>query len=158
MFRFSTVLSDCVKRISLPASRENLIKMSEALRKYFGEDILAYVVEKDAVGDDSDIVAIDGIRRLQDLAALEPIPYFKLIAITAPPEVRFKRLTGRGEHENETEMTWEQFMKEEQASTEVTIPPVLARATETVDNSGDLASLQAQLDALMAKYDKQPKV
>jgi dephospho-CoA kinase len=151
-YRFSTVLSDMVKRIYQPMNRENLIKMSEALRHYFGEDILAYVVEKDVTGDAGEMVVIDGVRRFQDLAALEPLPYFKLIAITAPPEVRFQRLKARGERANEKDMTWEQFQAEEQAPTETTIPPVMQRAAVTIDNSGDVESLKAQLDSMLEKF------
>lgn len=158
MFRFSTVLSDILKRLSLPISRENLITLSETLRHGFGEDILAHVVESDALSDAADIVVIDGVRRINDLSGLEPLSQFKLVAIDAPPEIRYRRLMNRGERAGEKDMTWEQFLAEERAPTEVTIPPVMERAVYRMDNSGDLDALLKQLDAMMVELGAKPKV
>ncbi|MDQ7815163.1 MAG: AAA family ATPase [Patescibacteria group bacterium] len=158
MFRFSTVLSDIIKRLSLPVNRENLIKLSEILRHGFGEDILAHVVESDALSDSSDVVVIDGVRRINDLSGLEPLSQFKLVAIDAPPEIRYRRLINRGERAGEKDMTWEQFQAEEKAPTEVTIQPVMERAAYKINNSGDLDALFAQLDKMMAELRAQPRV
>lgn len=158
MFRFSTALSDILKRLSLPVSRENLITLSEILRHGFGEDILAHVVESDALSDSSDVVVIDGVRRIDDLSGLEPLSQFRLVAIDAPPEIRYKRLINRGERAGEKDMTWEQFLTEEKAPTEVTIPPVMERATYKIDNSGDINTLHIQLDAMMSELSVTPKV
>lgn len=151
IFRFSTVLSDILKRLNLKQTRENMIDLSEILRKQFGEDVLAYAIENDAIHADSEIVVVDGVRRLDDLAALEPLPYFKLIAITAPPELRYTRMMSRGEKSGETTMSWETFQQQEQAPTEITIPAVAARAWKTIDNSGTTEELIGQLDDLMVK-------
>ena len=157
MFRFSAVLSDILKRLAIESSRENLVKLSEMLRQAFGEDVLAYAVENDAVSCPSDLVVIDGIRRIQDLAALEPLPQFKLVEISAPAKIRFERMKSRGEKSGENSMDWGEFSAQEQAPTEVTIPAVAARAWKAIDNSGSLADLEKQLSDMMRELGVEPK-
>ena len=149
LFRFSAILNDILGRLSLPQDRNHFIKLSEALRETFGEDVLAYAIERDAVNSKSDIIVIDGIRRPEDIVALEPLPQFKLIEIAAKPEIRFARMQGRGEKHGETERSYEEFLAEEQRSTEVTIPLVAKRAWKTLENDGTVAELETALDVLM---------
>lgn len=149
LYRFSAVLGDVLDRIAIDRTRDNLIKLSEALRKTFGEDVLAYAVEREAATSDADIVVVDGIRRIEDIIALEPLPQFKLVEIAAPAKTRFERMKGRGEKEGENRMTLEEFATQEQAPTEATIPLVAARAWKAVDNGDTREDLEHQIDAMM---------
>ncbi len=149
LFRFSSILSDVLTRLSLENSRDNLIKMSESLRKNFGEDILAYAIEADATSSQADIVVVDGIRRIEDIVALEPLPQFKLIEISAPAKVRYERMKGRGEKTGESDMSWENFAEQEQASTEITIPVVAARAWKAINNDDTAQELTKKIAAAM---------
>jgi dephospho-CoA kinase len=150
LFRFSAVLGDILDRVAVERSRENLIKISEALRNSFGEDVLAYAIEKDAASTDADIVVIDGIRRLEDIVALEPLEQFTLVSVHAPAELRFQRVQGRSEKPGESGVSFEDFLKvEETAPTEVTIPMVEDRAMITINNDGSLEQLQDQISTLM---------
>lgn len=155
-FRFSAILGDILNRLSREKTREHLIAISEALRKTFGEDALSYAISRDVLASTSSIVIVDGIRRIEDIAALEPLPIFHLIAITAPDNIRYERMKGRGEKEGESSMTWEQFLADEKASTEVTIPSVVSRAWKTIDNSGTPQDLETQLIQILAQLDIQP--
>ncbi len=157
LFRFSAILGDILKRLAIEKSRDHLITLSESLRNGFGEDVLAYAIENDALSATSDLVVIDGVRRIEDLTALEPLPQFKLIEIAAPAKVRYERLTGRGEKADEMQMTWGDFAALEEASTEVTIPAVAARAWKSVDNSGTTEDLITKLDTLMSELGVGPK-
>lgn len=150
-FRFSNILGDVLKRLSLEKTRDNLIKISGALRQTFGEDILSYVLEKDAILAPEDIVVVDGIRRMEDIVALEPSPRFKLVAIDADPKLRFKRMKKRGEKAGESDMTWEQFLAEEARETEMTIPSVMARAAITLPNNGTREEFETQVRGLMSE-------
>lgn len=151
LFRFSAILGAILDRLAVEKTRENLIALSVTLRKQFGEDVLAYAMEKEALNAKSDIVVIDGIRRIEDLAALEPLPQFKLIEISAPAKVRYERMTHRGEKSGETTMTYEEFSAQEQAPTEITIPSVAARAWKAINNGGTAEELKGKIDALMAE-------
>lgn len=149
LFRFSSILGTVLDRLAIDKTRDNLIQLSEGLRKGFGEDVLAYAIEQDALNAKSDIVVIDGIRRIEDIAALEPLPHFKLVEIAAPAKVRYDRMTHRGEKSGENEMSYDEFAELEQAPTEVTIPSVAARAWKAIDNGGTAEELEAKIDAMM---------
>lgn len=146
VFRFSAILGNILDQLNVDRSRDNLIKISEAVRGAFGQDVLAYALEHQATNADADIVVVDGIRRPEDIVALEPRPEFKIINVFAPTELRFARLKNRGEKVGEAHMTWEEFMNvETKASTEITIPIVEARATVTIDNSGTMQELEQKV-------------
>lgn len=158
LFGFSGILADILKRLNIEKTRPNFQTLSLVLRQGFGEDVLAYAIENDAVNATSDLVAIEGIRRIEDLVALEPLPHFKLIALDVSPELRFERMKKRGEKAGEAEMTWEQFQAQDSAETEITIPATMARAWRTIDNSDGVEKLQTELDALMAELGISPTV
>ncbi len=158
IFRFSTVLTDILNRLAIEKTRENLIMLSETLRKKFGEDVLAYAIEKDTHTTTADRIVIDGIRRIEDLTVLEPLPQFKLVEIVTPEKTRFERITHRGEKSGEREMTYEKFSKQEQASTEIMIPSVAARAWKTIHNNGTQSELMSKIDDLMDELGMHPKI
>lgn len=148
-FKFSAYLSQALDVMALENSRDNLVKLSEALRREFGEQVLSYALAKDAVASDAPVVVVDGIRRVDDLAALEPLPNFALVAVEATPEIRFKRIAGRGEKTDEQGISYEEFMAQEQRSTEITVPTVMARASHRISNDGTVEELERAVDDLM---------
>lgn len=135
-FRFSAILGDVLDRLHLEKTRDQLINLFLCLSKQFGDDVLSHAIEHDALASPKDLVVIDGIRRIDDIVSLEPLPYFRLVAIDAPAEIRFERMKKRGEKPGENQMTWEQFMASEARETERTIPGVMARAHKTISNAG----------------------
>ncbi len=147
--RFSSFLGSMLDLLAIEKSRENMIKISNAMRAEFGEDVLSYTVEKYALSAEQDIVVVDGIRRPQDIVALEPLPQFKLIAIDVPAELRFERMKKRGEKATEADMTWEQFLNEEKAPTEVSIPRVMDRAWRSIRNDGTKEEFEAAVRQTM---------
>jgi dephospho-CoA kinase len=157
VFRFSAVLTDIVDRLSIPRSRENLTNLSEMLRKTFGEDALSYAVGRDVLASPAELVIIDGIRRIEDIAAFEPQPNFRLLEVAAPAKVRFDRMKGRGEKVGESSMDWSDFEAQERFPTELSIAAVAARAWKAIDNAGDQADLRRHLDEAMADLGLKPK-
>ncbi len=149
VFRFSAFLNDVLDLLAIPRSRTNLIKLSTCLRETFGEDALSYAVVKAATSSENPIIVVDGIRRIEDIAALEALPNFTLIEISVPEEIRFERMKNRGEKAGESTMTWEKFKADEEAPTEVTIPQVAERATVHLDNSGTPEELIEQLNKIL---------
>jgi len=147
--RFSGILGTVLEALGIEKSRENFVKLSNSLRKEYGEDALSYAVEKIALAAPEDIVVIDGIRRPEDIVALEPLPHFKLLSIDAPAELRFERMKKRGEKSTESNMTWEQFQKEENFPTEVTIPAVMERAWKTITNDDTREEFESAVHVTM---------
>lgn len=152
-FSFSTSMRDVLRRLHLEESRHNLIKVSEALRAGFGEDLFSRVIAEDAREASTNLVVIEGIRRDMDIATLSPLPNFVLVAIKVDVDVRFQRAKNRGQNSGEAEMTKQQFLAEEQRSTEITIPGVMAKATQHIKNNGSLEELKIEIEALLKRLD-----
>ncbi|MBI3495106.1 AAA family ATPase [Candidatus Berkelbacteria bacterium] len=148
--RFSAILQQLTDRIYLEPSRDHLIRMSEVIRREFGEDTLARVIMRDVENDSATIVTVDGIRRLADILYLKEVSGFVLVHIDAAPETRLARIQARGEKPDDATKTLEQFLADEQRSTEKSIDEVLAHPHVTVHNNGTREELFAQLDALIA--------
>lgn len=148
-FHFSEYLAHVLKKMNLEKSRENMIKLSVILRKEFGEDLLSHAVASDALHSEASLVLVDGIRRLDDLAAFRALPNFVLIAVNADAKLRYERMKKRGEKAGESDMTWEEFLKEEQAPTEVTIPETMTFAQHVIMNDGTIEDLHARIDEVM---------
>ena len=151
-YRFSTMLRDIAKRIYVPETRDNLVKLSEILRATFGEDVLAKTMAQDVKNDKNKVIVVEGIRRLADIAYLTKMPNFVLVEIFADPKIRHARLVKRGENADDASKTYEQFLADHRRSTELSILDVIKHAKEKVDNNGSLKDLYKQLGALLKKY------
>jgi dephospho-CoA kinase len=150
-FRFSGILSDILERLDLEKTHDNMIQMSIILRLQFGEDTLKRAMIADILKSDAQIIIIDGIRRLGDIEHLDELGNFHILNVIAPVEIRYERMTGRGEKVGENNMTYEEFKILNEAPTEVTIADVEAKAWKVIDNKGTMDELTAQLDAIMAE-------
>ena len=146
---FSDILKDILNRLHLDITRENFAPLSLMLRKTFGEDVLAKAMYHDSVDDSADIVVVQGIRRIEDMAFLKQLPNFKFIFIDADMELRFKRVCHRKEKANDDSMSFEQFKASHQYETETTIPDLRNYADFMVDNNGAYADLYQQLDEII---------
>jgi dephospho-CoA kinase len=149
---FSQILNDILTRLHLDITRENQAPLSLVLRKTFGEDILAKVMYHDSVEDASDIVVIQGIRRVEDMAFLKQLPNFKFLFINADMDVRYERVSKRREKANDGTMTFEQFEKSHQYETEQTIPDLRNYADFVLDNNGTYPELYKQVDEIVKQY------
>jgi dephospho-CoA kinase len=151
-FRFSTILRALLSRLYIAEERTSLVAMSEAVRNAFGQDILAKAMAGDAKNASAPLLVVEGIRRLADIAYLQELPEFVLVAIDADPKTRYDRLVARAENAGDREKTWEQFLADQERSTEISILPVMERAKEHIENNGTPEDLERQLDALVKKY------
>ena len=148
-FRFSTILRDVLDRLYLPQSRENMINLSTNLRENFGQDLLSKVIAQDASRAKTEIVVVDGMRRPADIKDLKEVPGFKMIAIEVDSKVRYERLVKRAENPGDTEKTYDEFLEDHKAETEITIPDLIKQADAVIDNNGSLEDLYKQLDELI---------
>lgn len=148
-FVFSSPMKDCVKRLHLPLSRENLTKFSELSRKAYGDDLYAHVIAEDCKASDAAMIVVDGVRRHTDIGTLKHLPGFHLIYVTAPVELRWQRARNRGEKAGESEMSLEQFKQEELLPTEVEIRSVGESAEFMVENSGSFDELYTSMSSIM---------
>jgi len=148
-FKFSKILRDILDRIYLLHTRDNLIKISIVIRDNFGQDILAKIISKDILEEDNNIIVIDGIRRPADIKYLKDIKGFKLIGIDADIKIRYERLKKRNENKDDKSKSWEDFLKDQKAETEIYIPELLKKSNHIINNNGNLEELYKKLDNLI---------
>lgn len=90
------------------ATRDNLIRKGNQLRKKHGADTLARHVLEQVTGNS----VIDSIRNLSEVEYLRTQEGFILLAIDAPVELRYERVKARGR--NESASTLEKFIAKEE--------------------------------------------
>jgi len=147
--KFSTPLRDILNRLYLPISRENLQSLSLDLRNRFGGDVLARVITEDAKNSASEIIVIDGVRRLEDISSLKDLPGFHLISIDADPQTRYERMKTRNENAGDAEKTFKQFIEDGEREAERQIPETMATAHYHLDNNGSQEDLYDQIDKII---------
>lgn len=147
---FSDVLADTLNIWDLEKSRENYIKLVVAMNETFGEDVLARAVKKRIGGLVGDIIVVDGMRWMADLEMIKSLNG-KIVYITADPKIRYERTKARGEKAGENQTTFEEFMKQESAPTEIDIPKIAAQADFKIDNNGSVEELKQRLQDLSLK-------
>jgi uridine kinase len=137
---FSDILRDTLKIWDITADRDNLQKMAIVMNAEtgFGDGALSRAMAYRIKNDESDVAILDGVRWLGDERMIrglndEGIKTI-LIYIEADPEVRFARLSQRN-RVGEGETTWEDFLRQEKAQTEIDIPDIGSRAEIVLKNN-----------------------
>jgi dephospho-CoA kinase len=146
-FSLSDVIRGELKKSGQPVTRNNLIRMGNELRRQFGADILARRVLEKVAGK----AVIDSIRNPQEVECLRRHEGFFLLAIDAPPELRFQRVKDRGRDESAS--TFDEFVakeREEKDGTETgqRLKACMESADILIVNDGTLDSLHQKLEAL----------
>ncbi len=147
--RFSTMLRDVLDRLHLEQSRDNLQHLSTMIRKTYGEDTLARVMAEDVKNDDSEVVVVDGVRRLDDIKYLKELPEFKLVYIDVDLATRYERIIQRDENIDDQGKTFEQFVEESKSEAELQIAGLKEFADIVIDNNGTVDELHAQVDKMI---------
>jgi|SRR6185369_2156632 len=149
-YRYSIILKDILKRLHLPYDRMSLANLAEALRAYFGENILSRTLVTDADNDlDAEIVVFDGIRKIGELEFLKTYPHFKFLFVDADIKIRYERLSKRGEKSDDLSKTMEEFMKDHEHAADNVIPKLKEHSDFVIDNNGTLEELKKQIDDVM---------
>lgn len=150
---FSQSLRDILARLYLEKNRANMQQLSQILRENFAQDILANVVAQDANKALAEIVCIDGVRRPKDLEYLRQMPNFYLAAIEADQRTRYERMLQRGQNpgESATELSFEQFQKNESAEAESLIDEVAKEAKFKINNDGSMEDLYRQIEEILSQ-------
>lgn len=156
--KFSQIVRDMLARIDTPATRENMSALSLGLRQIFGEDIFAKAIINDVNSFHSDIVIVDGVRRMEDIEFLKDLPQFALVSVDATPENRYERMKARNENPGDAEKTFEEFLQQQLLETEMTIAHVMSEAQYQITNNGTLDELHAQTDKLITDLMSRDKV
>lgn len=142
--KFSQILDQILEILDLPKSRRNEIDLGLGLRKIFGPEVLYKALLKIVKATPSKLVVINGIRMderdevVRDLNA-------KIVYITASPEIRFERYSKRQEKSDDGQMTFKEFVNQEQEATEVGIPALGTEADFKIVNETSPQELKESL-------------
>lgn len=145
-YRFSDPLRAILKIMHLEITRDNLTTISTHIREAFGQGILAHIIEREAGDSEGDIVVIDGVRRLSDIDLVKDKPNFTLWYTEADPKVRYERLHKRRENQDDSTLTFEQFLEDHSNETERFIPELKGHAEVVIENNGTLEELHSAVD------------
>lgn len=144
--RFSDILLETLNTWNLETSRENLQRLSVMMRNLFGEGTLTRATKNRIETADTDIVLLDGVRWESDLDMLRSFPQNLLVHVIRDPKKRWEGTKARNEKIGESETSFEQFLKEEQAETEQLIPKIGAKADITINNDGSTEDLNEEIE------------
>jgi dephospho-CoA kinase len=146
-YRFSDVLRDILIRIHKPITRENLQDLGLAIRKVFGDGILAQAVRKDISSDKAELIVVDGIRYLDEFDMVKSLGG-TIIFITAPETARYERVIMRATR-GEAKISLDEFKKSEEKETELLVDKLGAKADHIVENTGTIEELKNAIDAIL---------
>ncbi len=132
-------------------SRDDHQELSTFMRKQKGQDALAQAMLAKCKRAPGGWIVIDGVRRLDDLEALNAEfghEHITLVWVEASADTRYERLKKRKEKAGEQFKTRDVFDQEEQAESEVQLEVVRAACVGEIDNNGPLEALVEQVDLL----------
>lgn len=152
--RFSDPLRDILVVLDKPVSRENLQRLVTGLRMGFEEEgILNSALRKRFKNISADIVFLDGLRKPEEVNLVKELGGI-LIYITADPKLRFGRLKKRAENNDEKNMSWEQFERQENAPPEISIKTVGEKMSDfKIENNGTIEKFEKKIADFVDKID-----
>lgn len=136
------------ERRGLKADGETLRSLMVQLRRERGEAFLAKLTVEAIQRKNLRKVLIDGVRSPAEVEEFrKSFPCFKLIAVHAPQEVRFRRLTGRGRSDDPE--GWESFIKRDLRELEVGVGSAMALADRIVENLGEIEEFKVKVSRFL---------
>jgi dephospho-CoA kinase len=144
--RFSDALSKILDRLGIEKTRDRQITLSEVLRETCGEDILSRAIQIGVNTSPSPLVVVDGVRREGDITTLKEVADFHLLGVDAEAQTRYERSKKRAEKPEEANQSFEDFLKLDQRSTEITTQELMKKATIVFKNNGSFEDLYKQID------------
>lgn len=137
---FSDILRETLALWDIPPNRENLQKMAIIMNAEtgFGNGALSRAIRHRLKSDESDVTILDGVRWLGDEKMIRSLNdegiKTIIIYIEADAKIRYARLKERN-RAGESMTTWEDFLRQEKARTEVDIPDIGSRAEIALSNN-----------------------
>ena len=146
---FSEILRETLDLWNIPHGRANEQTLAIIMNAETGfkDGALSRAMEHRLLKDAEDVGVLDGIRWRGDERMIRGLAdkgiASAFIYVTATPETRYERLIARN-RSGEANTTWETFMEQEKARTEVDIPDIGSRAEIKLTNDyNDLEKFRA---------------
>jgi len=132
----------------LPLTPENLGKIMLELRAEEGVGVLAKRCLPRIKALDSQVVVIDGIRSLDEVAEYKKeYPDLRIVAVHASPKTRFERLVKRNRSDDPKD--WKTFNERDMRELSVGLGNVIATADVMAINEGTLEDFKQKVRQLL---------
>jgi|AntRauTorckE6833_2_1112554.scaffolds.fasta_scaffold124962_1 dephospho-CoA kinase len=148
-YKFSDAFRKMLDVLHIEHNRENISNLSLHIRKAFGEDVLSRALAEDIKNSSASVIAIDGMRRIEEIEELKKQKGFKLVYVEAGINNRYKRLVKRGENSGDSSKTFEEFESDHKRNADSKIKDLKSEATVIINNDGTLKDLYKQIDTLL---------
>lgn len=151
---FGDIIGDLLDILGKKKTRENMQELPIILIKGYSQpDVItrAMKLRIEKIGNDADIVILDGIRTWQDRKMLKGFPINFLVYVTASLETRYARARASSEKVGENALSLEEFSKQDNAEIEKLIPDIGATADFIVQNESTLDDYRRKIK-IFCKY------
>lgn len=148
-FRFSDPLSEILKIFFDIIKKEDQQWLAPILRERFGNNILGEAMAKKIKGIKEGIIILNGVRVPEEFDMIKGMGG-SIIYITAGPKLRWEWLQNREEKKDDIS-SFEDFLKREQAKTEILIPEIGKKADFKIENNGTLEELYLKIKEVLDK-------
>jgi len=150
-YSLSDVIRHELKKHNIEETRDNLIMMGNKMREEYGPSVLAAEVKELMIGNDKFVIS--SIRNPAEVEELKKMEGFMLIAVDAPIETRFKRVSSRGRFEGAANL--EEFRKKEELemsddTNAQQIHNVIKIADLLIINDGTVEELHKKIDEVIS--------
>ena len=138
-------------RRGLPLNDENVGLVMLDLRKKNGEGAVAKLILSKIESSENRLIAIDGVRNLEEVETFKKAGLVKILAIHAPQEIRYKFLTRRGRQDAPTSKDLSKIRDDREIS--VGVAKVIALADEIISNSSiSIEDLREETRKIVRKW------
>jgi dCMP deaminase len=146
-FSLSDLLREELKQRNLEITRENLIQVGNELRQQYGGGVLADRAMLKMDVDKNYIV--DSIRNPREVEVLRRDKNFKLVHVTAVPEMRLERIKARGREGDPQTLEEFKILEEREAANEdpnaQQLESTAILADVELENNSDLPALRTRV-------------
>jgi dephospho-CoA kinase len=149
VFTMGDVIRHEVRMRNQSPTPENLGKMAEQIRKTGGDAAVAKKCIPLIIGEPNNNVALDGVRSLDEVYALQEAFNTFLIAVHASPESRYQRLKGRGRSDDPPNKQF--FRERDRRELGFGMGDAIALSDYIILNDDGLENLEKELNKLIRK-------
>ncbi len=149
VFRLSDIPRRFLEEFDIPETRENFSKMSSLIRELFGEDAFVRAVDKFLDRFEGNTIIFDGPRKVNLIRKIQERTEAKIIFVDTSPEKRYERILKRSEKDNESCLSYEQFLEQENLQTEREMDEIIALANILLENNGTREEFFRKIDSLL---------
>jgi uridine kinase len=135
----SKPLKETLTEYGVPLTMHNLQALGGFMGNEFGEHVISQYLVRRGQTDGSDVLIIEGVRRVNEAKWLKENTECILVYIDAPLDLRYQKFIERNQNLGDDQMTLEQFQRAGQAITEREVPAIRDLAHLVFDN--DLRSI-----------------